>query len=861
MAGLGASVYSPFYSMGGALTSAGLGGLGAGVSNFGLGFSNTLTGSAGLYSGATSTALGSLLGAGALGFGIGSIGDMLFGAETKAGIGGLSGAVIGSIIPGIGTLVGGLVGSLIGGLFGSTKVTGQGIFVNENATSVDDNFQQYTSYKKKSWFSSSSWTNYSDLDAEYLDSIDKMFNTYNYLFDTLDVNRGIVIGYGNYSADSLQKAFAESFLSPLGGSYEAWEEVVGDNDFLTVFSEYVSQVVDTSRSFKALGLDGIEQLQYKVEYLNEDLEALQRGMDAENITLDNFATAYDTAIKSNFNPDTIAQWEALGSALQTVNEANEELRLSLLSQYNSEAEYKEYILQLDSQLASNVTSTFTTLYSGIETLVKNLKNLAYGMGNTIDSLSTAGQDDSYTTAFYIQRFHDLQSEFSSYFQDGNLIDGQYDNMTSTLSYLQNVALQVSKSVSNPQTAQYLNTTLADIMSSNQDLLYANADSIWDEIAQNTEDTASATTETMTVLDELRNSIDTYNDSIAQSLGISDNLSLDSFYTTSSLMSSSDIKAFANMLQPSTQAELDEYISILGNLRWSENPYDLLSNLTDEQRDTTASLYNQMGLAGNNDITKSFLDLGYDEFLGNYLSAYAQDNNINADTVLTKDLANSLRISSGGTTIEDNLSTYLEGLTFSQIGDFLTNFNSTSAIGSFSDLIEKNLNLDLDGNTSRTDGTFIGIDQSFGGWMGSGTSGLNFTDLLNSEIENQLGYIDSYYPLFSLFWDYYRSGGANSNELLNVINAMGIQAFASGGVVTSPTLGLIGEAGYNEAVIPLKNTQIMNNLEGKGIEDVASKLDKLIYLMQQQLSNANTQTRLTKRGQLDDKAYTLSAGSF
>jgi len=29
-------------------------------------------------------------------------------------------------------------------------------------------------------------------------------------------------------------------------------------------------------------------------------------------------------------------------------------------------------------------------------------------------------------------------------------------------------------------------------------------------------------------------------------------------------------------------------------------------------------------------------------------------------------------------------------------------------------------------------------------------------------------------------------------------------FADGGIVTKPTLGLIGEAGYNEAVIPLKD---------------------------------------------------------
>jgi hypothetical protein len=38
-------------------------------------------------------------------------------------------------------------------------------------------------------------------------------------------------------------------------------------------------------------------------------------------------------------------------------------------------------------------------------------------------------------------------------------------------------------------------------------------------------------------------------------------------------------------------------------------------------------------------------------------------------------------------------------------------------------------------------------------------------------------------------------------------------FASGGIVTSPTVGLIGEAGYSEAVIPLKNPDDPLNQNG------------------------------------------------
>ena len=43
-----------------------------------------------------------------------------------------------------------------------------------------------------------------------------------------------------------------------------------------------------------------------------------------------------------------------------------------------------------------------------------------------------------------------------------------------------------------------------------------------------------------------------------------------------------------------------------------------------------------------------------------------------------------------------------------------------------------------------------------------------------------------------------------------IPKVGIPAFASGGVVTGPTMGILGEAGRDEAVIPLDNSPQMRN---------------------------------------------------
>ena len=67
------------------------------------------------------------------------------------------------------------------------------------------------------------------------------------------------------------------------------------------------------------------------------------------------------------------------------------------------------------------------------------------------------------------------------------------------------------------------------------------------------------------------------------------------------------------------------------------------------------------------------------------------------------------------------------------------------------------------------------------------------------------------------------------QLNSVYSDIKLPAFAEGGIVTKPTIGLIGEAGYPEAVIPLK----------QGIQNIVdtSKLEKeladLVYLTQLQ----------------------------
>ena len=84
----------------------------------------------------------------------------------------------------------------------------------------------------------------------------------------------------------------------------------------------------------------------------------------------------------------------------------------------------------------------------------------------------------------------------------------------------------------------------------------------------------------------------------------------------------------------------------------------------------------------------------------------------------------------------------------------------------------------------------------GGWLGTAfkNAWTAFTDLFGGN------------P-----FDKYQFGGAPQNRL----------GFATGGVVTSPTNALIGEAGRSEAVIPLDNSPQMQDL----IEKIADRVEQ------------------------------------
>ena len=77
-----------------------------------------------------------------------------------------------------------------------------------------------------------------------------------------------------------------------------------------------------------------------------------------------------------------------------------------------------------------------------------------------------------------------------------------------------------------------------------------------------------------------------------------------------------------------------------------------------------------------------------------------------------------------------------------------------------------------------------------------------TDLL--QLEDELSVLQQISANTSAMIEALENSASFDIYAQNLETSVKIKAFANGGIVTGPTFGLIGEAGYSEAVIPLKN---------------------------------------------------------
>lgn len=339
--------------------------LAGGIGNFGAGFASPWAMSgAGGYAGAGAMLGGAAIG-GIGGYALGSLGDMLFGANTKAGSYGAIGGAIGSLAGPIGAIAGATLGSLIGGMFGSTKEVDRGLYFQNDTTSMSglNSIQSYRDTETKSWFSGSGNSDYNDITDSQKRSIEGIFKSYDYLLTQLGSTKNIVLKASRYTAETFQDEIAKGFLATYMGIeqhaseylysrngvvftkyndteemtkiYNMWSEYAKsvDKTVMQALTDSVNSYIQSTRDFTVWGLERsgntTEALSQKAQWLQDDFANLESMMGVTGVTVENFTKLYEDAVKNSLDPTTISQWQSLGTALRSATDAQDAYAKSL----------------------------------------------------------------------------------------------------------------------------------------------------------------------------------------------------------------------------------------------------------------------------------------------------------------------------------------------------------------------------------------------------------------------------------------------------------------------------------------------------------------------------------------------------
>ncbi|EOG9899541.1 hypothetical protein ACLMR5_000354 [Campylobacter jejuni] len=397
----GSAYLANFLGLGASFTNgASLAGMGlSGASNaLSLGFGEGLG-----YIGGTlaNAAMGGLLG-----YGIGSLGDWLFKADTHAGTGGAIGGALGSIImPGIGTIVGGLLGSVIGGIFGKTKVTGSGLQLWENINFSDfftnSNLQGYVDYQKKGWFSKKSWTEYNNLSDKKIKEINRVLENQYATLVKLNANLDkfeLVAGkYANNSLfdTALPTALLKSFLniddkSEIDAQIVAIQEKAKANNI-----SYAQQLSNQFGAFMQMQTSILNQIykndptkQAKLAY-DDTMYALKTAMrnatggfslfglseesfkDLGQLSAEALNKAFNESLRQDFSPENLEIWQQLTQAYTQAQEQVKNLLNSIIQKTQELMQINQSFLSANGISSSifevnHLMNSYATLMSGLK---------------------------------------------------------------------------------------------------------------------------------------------------------------------------------------------------------------------------------------------------------------------------------------------------------------------------------------------------------------------------------------------------------------------------------------------------------------------------------------------------------------
>ena len=772
-------------------------------SEYGQGLATSGFAQAGYYAG------GALAG-GAVGYGVGSLGDAIFGADTKAGTYGAVGGAIGAVVGGpIGAGIGSVIGSVIGGFFGSKEVTGQGVEISR-ASPENVYGRHYINYEEDSWFDSDSWTEYKKLTEEETEAIKKTYQQFSLLYNHLNDNKtytslGVtkypsvrsVVDWddrGWYKAKDINEYIntmvVRSLLAKyMGANYlfkhslagDQIESAVNEQDILDkvynlwknyaesinkevyqALADELNSLAEFRRKFKFYALDKnnhLDALKYQAEVLQSDFDMLAKSLHATNVGVDNFVEYMDKAIKANPTPENIKSWEQLGEALQKATDAQEALRNAIKSEIDKgKAVYENALSLFDNKAITNTKELLEAINNAKPEDTQRILNAI----NTLKQKELKSVQDNYNI-----KIEQLQKE-KEYLQ----------NISDIVTRLKNIANDLILSTASDK--YYLKAKF------NEYLLRVRAD--------------------------LQNGVNPQND-------------VENLNTYA--------KSYANYLKQnasSKQEYLFEVTKMANKINDLADKYDTkdgFKKVEEAVNQANIDLQNAIEQVNSTyerytNLLKLTIEQQYSEYLTTTIDKYEQYLGTNSPIIQElKNLQSSIITAMNAT--KQNLSFDYTPLPNTSYANSGSGSSSSNSVDEYAELVNQTY-MEVLGRPA---------DKDAAGWVEALKSGEIAPDNLADSVA---------YAATELF-DKSSYTGDVPEEVIDwsIKNAQSYLKFADGGIVTKPTLGLIGEAGYSEAVIPLKNpNDPMNMNELK--EEIRSLKEEIVRLREE---NAKYQSAIVE----------------
>lgn len=816
-----------------------------GISNFGTNFSSALTGGSTVQGvGGFAGSAGTILGSAGLGYGMGrlagGLGDKLFHADTYAskygGIGGAVGGAIGGAIASgaaagswagpIGAAIGAAIGVIVGGLRGRTKVVGSGLKVLDKFAVPQYGvggyeIQNYVKKKKKSWVKSKSWYEYFPLEDEQRKNINSgLASIYNLLKKAGKNTQKFYINSGEWSKPEdfidgeLKTATIRSFMGKDDVSKYAssWAKL---EDVLKGINKYVL-------SLKSLDFEAISNPIKKAKFeVKETFNAFKTSFDMlsnstkeiKNIfdlSVDEFKSAYQRALNDDFSQDNFNSWEKLKDAYLQARKA--------------QIDYTKSVLDFISQISSTQSSFYQS--QGIDTGIMEyrkilsdfralLEPLEYDISPSYKSLITqhGSFDDIQTWGKYLLSLN--MHEMSIFLQNGNtelrrmLVDtvtayqnavtsqgGGHEFWIKPLVELEkiNKQIQLAKKADQENTKISLLEKQLQALRSQKEV-FEKIINISDRIVNSVVDRTTSTINYEFALQRAKLSIQKgENDpKIIQNLEVAAN-NQEKFYKDTSL-TYEEYKV--NMLQMAND---------IRRLTGHKSIDDINKSILDIQE-------HLLNLRGDSNNILSALNIQRDTLIKNAnLQISAYENLLGSNSAIVRYLKDVLETLKKGEA-PSYTSPKTEDIKTS-IGDVLL----TTANGAIlRDEIDKKINsiyLDRLGRSAEQ-------------------SGLNYWKKEYERIKDFTALAEH-----MVYAARIQFGTTNKEELRKKYATMGFKPFADGGIVTRPIHALIGEAGYPEAVIPLR--------DGKGLKvdmDTRNMTELLKEVVRQSMVSAKNTKEL------------------